>query len=144
MIDPSLAIDLDGLAFSAEPGATALGIVSYDEPALEVSVRYAADSDVHHGSTPLAIRWQQTALNFELVAARTATETQIRQAWAALAAKLLQIGYETVVSVSDAPDETWDCHGGGIGSGARTLTNLKYHGPVRSVSIPCYPIRTIA
>lgn len=144
MIDPSLTISVDGLLFSAEPGATALGIVDYAEPVVEVSVRYAADSDIHHGSTPLAVRYLQTALPFSLVAARDATETQIRQAWAALAAKLLQIEYETVVDISDAPAETWTCHGGSIGSGERTLTNLKYHGPVRAVSIPCYPVRAIA
>lgn len=143
-VNPSLVIDLDGLVFSASPGVSALGIVSYEEPAMEVSVRYAADSDVHHGSVPLAIRWQQTALNFELMALKDATETQQRAAWAALTAKLLQIDYETVVSVSDAPDETWACHGGSVSSGGRTLVNMKYYGPIRSVSIPCYPLREIS
>lgn len=143
-VDPSLTIVLDGLTFSAAPGASALGIVSYDEPALEVAVRYAPDSDVHHGSVPLAMRWQQTALNFELVATKDSTEDQRREAWAALAAKLLSLNYSTVVTVSDAPAETWTCHGGSLSAGGRTLTNLKYHGPVRSVSIPCYPVRAIA
>jgi hypothetical protein len=143
-VDPSLVIVLDGLTLSASPGASALGIVSYEEPPMEVSVRYAADSDVHHGSVPLAIRWQQTALNFELVATKDSTETERRAAWAALEAKLMQLDYSTVVTVSDAPAETWTCHGGSVSSGGRTLTNLKYHGPVRSVSIPCYPVRDIA
>lgn len=143
-VNPSLVIVLDGLTFSASPGASALGIVSYDEPAMETSVRYAPDSDVHHGSVPLAIRWQQTALNFELVATKDSTEAQRRAAWAALEAKLMQLDYDVVVSVSDADDETWTCHGGAVSSGGRTLTNLKYHGPVRSVSIPCYPVRAIS
>lgn len=150
--NPSLTITIDraslslaDLVMTASAGYTGLGIVNYTEPAMQSRILYAPSSAYIPGDVALAATWQQTSLNFDVVAPRVSTETQARAAIAELLTAIYRLQFPLTVSVSDADGETWTCDAGSVAPlGSRTYVDLRYHGPVWGVSIPCHPVRAVA
>lgn len=152
MVDPSLTVSIDrtslalpALVFSAAAGASDLGLTGYQEPAMQPRIDYAPASRITHGEVSLGWAWQQTLLNFSFTTI-VATEAESRTLIAAVRSAITQVPtYSVTVTVSGAPAETWRCDPGSLTpDAARSLVDMKQVRPVWSVSIPCYPVRTVA
>lgn len=151
MVDPSLTISIDRTALSLSPltfvasGAGTLGITDYSEPAMQPRVSYAPSSAFLHGEVALAWAWQTTLLRWSFFT-DVDTETESRGLLAQVRAAITQgLHFDVTVSVGDAEGETWRCDPGGLTpDGSRTYTDLRDADPVWSVSLPCYPIRSVA
>lgn len=135
------------LVLSGDKGTTAeLGVSSYDEPALQARVAYAPPSDFMHGDLALGWTWQQALLTFTVFATDSSTEQEQRDLIAELVAATTQFpAYEVTVTVDDADPEVWQCDPGTVAPiGSRNRLNVERHNPEWSVSIPCYPVRSVA
>ena len=138
------SLSLSALVLSGTDDANAIGVTDYTEPSTQPRITYAPDSAYIPGSQPLAATWQQTILGFNVVTDQATSEATSRTKLAELRAALAQFSYTVAVVVDGAPSETWTCLPATITPlGARTYMDLIGHDPVWSVTIPCYPIRTI-
>lgn len=141
------SLSLSPLVLSGDAGTTAeLGVANYSEPAMLPRVGYAPSSDFVHGDLALGWTYQQTLLNFDVFATSPADEQEQRDLIADLVAAVTQFpAYEVTVTVDDAAPETWTCDPGSVTpNGSRNWADVKHHNPVWAVSIPCYPVRSIA
>lgn len=151
MVDPSLTISIDRtslgeapLVLSAAPGSE-LGITDYAEPAMLARVSYAPASRIVHGEMSLGWAWQQTVLPFSF-STFVDTEAESRALVASVLAAVTQAPtFEVTVTISDAAAETWVCDPGSLApSGSRTRPDMQRARPVWAVSLPCYPVRSVA
>lgn len=148
----TISIDRTSLAdtpliLSGTAGTTeALGVSGYQEPGMLPRVRNAPESDFVHGDLALGWTWQQTFLNFTVFATAAATEQAQRDSIAELVLALTQFpAYEVTVTVDDADAETWQCNPGSVTPlNGRSVYDVRLHNPEWAVTIPCYPVRSIA
>lgn len=121
---------------------TVLGVIDYQEPALQARVKSLPSDDVH-GDLPLAWSWQQTILGWDVAAMSSASEQETRDALAELRAAITQgLNFAVTVTVGDADPETWTCQPGALSPTAgRTSSNLRRFNDPWSVTLPCYPVR---
>lgn len=151
MVDPTLTISIDRTALSLPPlvfvgsGEGSLGVVDYREPAMQPRVRFAPSSDFIHGDVPLSWSWQQTLLDWAFFT-DVESEAESRALLAEVRAAVTQgLSFMVSVSVSGAPAESWSCSPGPlVPESGRTYENLRDSDPVWSLSLPCYPIRSVA
>lgn len=134
------SLSLAALALSAANDATALGVVSYTEPAVEQDIEWAPDSKYVHGSVALSSKYGHSMLNFDAGTNLAATETDSRALFAELKAALNQFTYTVTVTVDGATAEVWTCQPGSLGAVSRSYEDLRSHSVVRPVSIPCHPV----
>lgn len=121
---------------------TALGLLDYQEPALQPRIRYAPSSDYVHGDLPLAWSWQQSVMSFAVMPINPANETAAQAALDDLTAAISRLTYAVTV-VKSGVTEVWTCNAGSMSpAGSRTRLNLTRNIPVWSVSLPCYPVRS--
>lgn len=136
---PDLVID------GQQPLSGDLGLVSYQEPALQPRIKYAPTSDWVHGEMALGFTYQQVMLQLDVTTPNATTEAQARAAIAALAAALGRLSFTTTVTIDGATPETWSCQPGSVSPAeARTYVDLVHHRPVWQVSIPAQPLRSYA
>lgn len=141
------SLSLGALVLGAQDGTGGLlAITDYTEPAIQARITYAPDSDFVHGSLALGYTWQQTILSFEVAPFGSSGEQETRTAIAALTAAVSQFpAYAVTVTVGDAAAETWQCDPGSVvPTGGRTYMDLRDADPVWRVTVPCYPVRSIA
>lgn len=141
------SLSLADLVLGGQDGTGGLlAITDYTEPATQARINYAPESDFVHGSLALGYTWQQTLLSFEVAPFGPTGEQETRTAVAALVAAVSQFpAYEVTVTVGNAAPETWQCDPGSVvPGGARTYVDLRDSDPFWRVSIPCYPIRSVA
>lgn len=147
MTDPTLTITIDRTSLSLSPlvlsgtvDGNALGVVSYQPPALQWRRGYMPDSADNHGSEVVSAAYQQAILGFDWVRDNDSTETQVQASRVEVAAALAQFSYTVTTQVSGAPAEVWSADPGDQVPSARTYSDLVYRNPVYAVSIPVYPI----
>lgn len=150
IVDPSLTISIDRAALDLDPlvlvasGVGELGITAYREPAMQARLT-TTSSQLVHGDVTLGWSWQQALLDFSFTT-RVDTETDSRALVAAVRDAISQgLSFAVTVTASDAPAETWSCNPGSLTPDAgRSRVDMKHVRPVWSVSLPCYPIRSVA
>lgn len=141
------SLSLSALVLGAQDGTGGLlSITDYTEPAMQSRIAYAPSSEFMHGDLALGWSWQQALLSFEVAAFNPASEDEQREAVAALAAAVTQFpAYELTVTVGASPAETWTCDPGSVTpAAARTYVDLRDSDPAWRVTIPCYPVRSVA
>lgn len=137
----SMAGDLDPLVISGVSGETPLTVVSFTEPAKIAEIDWLPDMPEVSGSTPRAFRYAQAVMGFTVASYDAESETDSRALITELWAAIARLGFPIVLTVADAPDETWSCRPGSLAmGGARDWVDLAYSNPLWSVTIPCYPI----
>lgn len=121
-----------------------LSVSDYTEPALQARITYAPDGDTH-GSLALGWSYQQAILGFSVFKESAASEAEARAAIAELAAALGRMRYTVTITVNDADPEAWTCDAGSIApAGGRSFNDLKTHDNAWAVTIPAYPVRSVA
>lgn len=147
VVDPTLTVSIDRtslslapLVFSGSLDGTALGIVGYQPPSLQMRVAYAPDSVNVHGSEPVGASYQQAILGVDWVRDGAATETQVQASFAEVAAAVGQFSYTVTTQVSGAPAQVWSADPGSLSASGRTFGDLANVNPVFALSIPVYPI----
>lgn len=143
---PTLTISIDRTSLSLSPlvisgsAGTDLGLVGYSEPAEIPRVR-SDSSDRFPGSTTLAWTLESSLLSFDVTTDVAASESASRASIAELRAAIRRVGFTITVTVDGATPEVWTAEApGSLGPVDRTLLNLRDNNPVRTVSIPVYPI----
>lgn len=146
-VNPTLTISisrtslaLSALTLSAANDATALGVVSYAEPAVAQRIEWAPDSKYVHGSQSLSSAYEHSMLNFEAGTNLATTEAASRALFAEIRAAINQFTYTVTVTVDGATAEVWTCQPGSLGAVSRSYEDLRSHSVVRPVSIPCHPV----
>ena len=122
-----------------------LSVSSYREPAMQPRINYAPDNGDLHGSVPLGWSYQQTVLAFNVFDEVGTSEATMRVKIAELTAALGRLAYPVTVTVDDADPETWTCDPGAVVAvDDRNSFDLQDHRPMWAVTIPAYPIRSVA
>lgn len=133
------SLSLPDLVMSASEDGSTLGIVGYQEPAMQARVEYATSRNLH-GSVPLRATWQQSILGIDL-APDAATEAELRAVLRELRDAVGQFTYTATVTINGAAPDVWICDMGSVTLPAgRELPDLIGHDPLISVTIPVYPI----
>lgn len=151
MVDPSLTIAIDRTSLSLSPlvldasATSGLGITDYQEPAMLPRINYAPSSEFVHGDLALGWTWQQTVIPFAFITL-VDTEAESRELVAEVLTAITQFpAYQVTKSIADAADETWWCDPGSLApNGSRTRVNIQYAIPEWSVTIPAFPVRSVA
>jgi hypothetical protein len=141
-------LSLSPLVLSGNDGAVAgagdanpIGVTNYQEPGYQADVSYADDSMYVHGSTPLAWKYQQAVMNFDIVTDEAASEAESRALFAQVRAAIVQSSYTVAVAIGGTSAGTWTCHMGSMTpNGSRTYLNVRDSDPVWSIALPCYPV----
>jgi hypothetical protein len=135
------------LVLSGTAGTTAaLGVSNYQEPGMLPRVSYAPQSDFVHGDLALGWTWQQTVLNFTVFATAAPTEQSNRDSITELVQAVTQFpSFEVTVTVDDSAPETFYCDPGSVTPlNSRTVYDVLLHNPEWAVSIPAFPVRSVA
>lgn len=147
MVDPTLTISIDRtslslppLVFSGTLDSNDLGVVDYQQPALQMRVGYVPDSVDRHGSQKNSAAYQQAILGWDWVADQAASETESQAAYLEVAAALAQFDYTITTQVSGAPAQVWDPDPGSVVPSSRTYEDLSNLTQVFAVTVPVYPI----
>jgi len=152
MADPSsLVISIDRTSMGLEPLVLAgndttrsLSIASYREPAMQPRINYAPTGDAH-GDMPLSWSYQETVHALNVFDEGSTSEATTRAKIAELVAALGRLTYPITVPVDGASAETWTCRAGAVVPvDDRTSTDLQTHEALWAVTIPAYPIRSVA
>ena len=152
MADPSsLVISIDRTSMTLAPLILAgndttrsLSIATYREPAMQPRITYAPTGDTH-GDMPLSWSYQETLHAFNVFDEGSTSEATTRAKIAELVAALGRLTYTMTVTVDGAPAETWTCRPGTVAPvDDRNSTDLQTHDALWAVTIPAYPIRSVA
>jgi hypothetical protein len=136
------SLSLSPLVLSGSDDANDLGITAFQRPGRLARIKYMPDSDDVHGSEAVSMAWQQAVLGFTWVSDRAEDEADVQAARQELEAALGQFSYTVTTQEGDAAAETWQADPGSmqLAAGGRTTSDLEWHNPQWSVTIPVYPI----
>jgi hypothetical protein len=147
VVDPTLTItvsrtslSLPALVFSGTLDSNVLGVVGYQQPALQWRLGYMPDSADVHGSEALSAAYQQAILGWDWARDGATTETQLQASRVEVAAALAQFSYTITTQISGAPAEVWRADPGSQVPSARTYVDLAHLSQVFAVTVPVYPI----
>lgn len=131
---------LDPLVISGTFDGNALGLLSYQPPALVPRYGYAPDPADVDGSELISVAWEQTAIGFDWCR-EGSTETELQAAYAEVAAAIGQFSFPVTTQVSDAPAQVWTADRGTMNPSTREYSDLVDPGTVvYAVAIPVHPI----